>query len=70
MNDTIIIKVKQANNKKTLARHHNYKGKTSNKTKDPLHDTIIIKVKQTNNKKSLERHHNYKGKTSKQQKIP
>jgi hypothetical protein len=45
LNDTITIKVKQAKNKSSLERHHNYKGKTSKKQKYPLTDTITIKVK-------------------------
>jgi uncharacterized protein involved in tellurium resistance len=35
LNDTITIKVKQAKNKRSLARHHNYKGKTSKPQKIP-----------------------------------
>jgi hypothetical protein len=54
----MLIKVKQANNKSSLERHHNYKDKTSKKTKAPLTDTIPIKEKQAKNKSSLERHHN------------
>jgi hypothetical protein len=35
LNDTITIKVKQAKNKSSLERHHNYKGKTSKQQKFP-----------------------------------
>jgi hypothetical protein len=35
LNDTITIKVKQANNKSCLERHHNHKDKTNNQQKIP-----------------------------------